>query len=161
MRDGGPGPAGRTVLAMSTDTTPLSSTSWRRAGAIRSVNPTTWSQSYGYDQGQVRTARRILTVAGQGPLDAQGRLLHEGDLAAQMALALHNVVEVVEAAGLRVQDIAQLRIFVLDVEAALANYSAITEFLADHDARPPATVVEVSRLAVPGMGVEIEALAIA
>src|SRR4051812_27612861 len=80
------------------------------------VNPTTWSQAYGYDQGQLRPLpAAILTVAGQGPLDSSGRLMHEDDPAAQLALAFANVADVVRDAGLRVADLAQLRIYVTDI----------------------------------------------
>jgi len=125
------------------------------------INPTNWSQAFGFDQGQLRPLpAAILTVAGQGPLDASGRLMHEGDPAAQLALAFANVAAVVRAAGLTVADIAQLRIYVTDVTAVLSVYEALVDELAAEDARPPATLVEVSRLAVPGMAVEIDALAV-
>lgn len=125
------------------------------------INPTTWSAPLGFDQGQVRThPTAVLTIAGQAPVDADGRLLHEGDVAAQLALALANLASVVEQAGMALTDLAQLRIFVTDMEAALAVYDTVVEHLTGEGATPPATLVEVSRLALPGMAVEIDALAI-
>ena len=44
------------------------------------VNPTDWAAAFGYDQGQLRPApATVLTVAGQGPVDERGVLLHTGD----------------------------------------------------------------------------------
>ena len=57
-------------------------------------------------------------------------------------------------------DIAQLRVYTTDMDAALAVWDTLAERLAEMGARPPATLVEVSRLAVPGMTVAIEAIAI-
>lgn len=129
---------------------------------VEPINPSTWSQAFGYDQGQLRAdARVVLTIAGQGPVDAEGRLLHAEDPAAQLALSLENVLEVVTRAGLRPTDLAQLRIYVTDIDAILGVYDALVDRLAEDGARPPATLVEVTRLAVPGMTVEIDALAVA
>lgn len=126
------------------------------------INPTAWSQRFGYDQGQLRTGvTSVLTIAGQGPVDADGRLLHEGDVPAQMALALANVAAVVEQAGMRMADVAMLRIHVTDLDAAFAAYDIVVEHLASVGSTAPATLVEVSRLALPGMVVEIDGLALA
>ncbi len=126
------------------------------------INPTSWSQRFGYDQGQLRTGvTSVLTIAGQGPTDAEGRLLHEGDVPAQMALALANVEQVVAAAGMRMADVAMLRIHVTDLDAVFPAYDTIVERLAAVGSAAPATLVEVSRLALPGMVVEIDGLALA
>jgi enamine deaminase RidA (YjgF/YER057c/UK114 family) len=128
---------------------------------MQRINPTSWNLAYGYDQGQVRTGTStVLTIAGQGSLDQEGRLLHDGDVAAQFALAMTNVESVLDAAGMTLTDLAQLRIHVTDIDAALRSYDILVERLATAGATPPATLVEVRRLAVPGMAVEIDALAI-
>jgi enamine deaminase RidA (YjgF/YER057c/UK114 family) len=132
--------------------------------AATPVNPSTWSawsRALGYDQGQLRTApQAVLTVAAQGPLDAGGRLLHEDDPAAQLALALANVESVLAAAGLGPGDLAQLRVYTTDMAATLDVWDALTERLAEVGASPPTTLVGVSALPVPGMTVAVEALAI-
>jgi enamine deaminase RidA (YjgF/YER057c/UK114 family) len=141
---------GATVVAVNSTTT-----------AVTPVNPSTWSQALGYDQGQLRAApRAVLTVAGQGSLDSLGRLVHEDDPAAQLALALANLEGVLAGAGMAPADLAQLRVYTTDMDAALAVWDTLVERLAEVGARPPATLVEVSRLPVPGMTVAIEAIAI-
>lgn len=127
----------------------------------RRINPTTWSATFGYDQGQLRTGvTSILTIAGQGPIGAAGELLHHDDPAAQLALALANLERVLTAAGWELTDLAQLRIYVTDMSAALDVYDIVVEHLGAAGATPPTTLVEVSRLAIPGMTVEIDAIAI-
>lgn len=147
----------RRVGAMDTPT----ATNQDAAVTFGRINPSSWTVASGYDQGQVRhSPRAILTIAGQGSVDAAGRLLHEGDMAAQLALALSNVEAVLTAAGMTAADLAQLRIYVTDIDAALAVFDTVVEHLAAVGATPPATLVEVSRLAVAGMAVEIDGLAI-
>ena len=124
------------------------------------VNPSTWSQALGFDQGQLRTGARVLTIAGQGPLDERGLLLHEGDPAAQLALTLANVATVLAAADMEWSDVAQLRVHTIDLDGLLEVYDTLVDHLGTVDARPPATLVEVTRLPVPGMTVCIDGLAI-
>lgn len=143
-----------TTTEIPTPTTP--------AGTVRRVNPVRWAEPLGYDQGQLRTGvTSILTIAGQGPIDADGRLLHEGDVAAQLALALANVAAVLAEAGMTMADVAMLRTYTTDIAATLAVWDTVAEHLASEGATAPATLVEVTRLAVPGMVVEIDGLAIA
>jgi enamine deaminase RidA (YjgF/YER057c/UK114 family) len=128
--------------------------------ATQRINPTTWNAPFRYDQAQLRPApQQLLTVAGQGSVDADGVVLHEGDMTAQMALAMGGVENLLAAGGMDLRDVSRLVVYVTDVDAALAAYGAITERLEALDATPPATLVEVTRLALPGMAVEIDATA--
>lgn len=102
----------------------------------------------------------VVTFSGQRPVDARGRLLHEGDLAAQLALALANLTDEVHAAGMELADVARLRIHTTDLVALHDLAFVVTELLAAHGATTPVTTVEVGRLAVAGMQVEIDALAV-
>lgn len=125
------------------------------------INPVRWAEPLGFDQGQVRTgATTILTIAGQGPVDADGVLLHEGDVAAQLALTLANLTAVLAEAGMTLADLAMLRAYTTDIDATLAVWDTVTEHLGSLGATPPATLVEVARLSRPGMVVEIDGLAI-
>ena len=129
-------------------------------GAPLRINPTTWNLGFHYDQAQLRPApTQLLTVAGQGSIDADGRFLHEGDVAAQLALAVANVEDLLARGGMDLRDVLRLTVHVTDMDAALAAYGSLVERLAAHGASPPATLVEVRRLAIPGMAVEIDATA--
>ena len=126
----------------------------------RPVNPTDWSERLGFDQGLLTAApTRLLTIAAQGPLDGRGRLLHEEDPAAQLALTLANVAQVLLVAGMSWSDVVQLRVYTTDLERLMSVYDTLVEHLGECGARPPSTIVEVSRLLVPGMTVTIDGLA--
>ena len=151
-RDGWAGSWSVTVVVVNSTTattTPVTPSSW-----------TTWSLALGYDQGQLRAAPgAVLTVAAQGPLDAMGRLVHEDDPAAQLALALANVEAVLAAAGMRPADLAQLRVYTTDMDTLLGVWDTVVERFEEVGASPPTTFVGVRELPVPGMTVSIEALA--
>lgn len=120
------------------------------------LNPGIWNTAFRYDQAQLRPApRQLLNVAGQGSIAVDGELLHAGDTTAQMALAMANVEQLLAAADMDLRDVLAMTVHVTDMDAALAAYGAITERLDAAGATPPATLVEVRRLAVPGMTVEI------
>jgi enamine deaminase RidA (YjgF/YER057c/UK114 family) len=127
---------------------------------VERINPTTWNAAFGFDQAQLRPApTRLLTVSGQGPVDDDGALLHEDDVAAQLALALVNVETVLAAAGMDWADVLRLTVYATDVDAVLAAYGVLGERLATAGATPPTTLLGVSRLALPGMAVELEVTA--
>jgi enamine deaminase RidA (YjgF/YER057c/UK114 family) len=124
------------------------------------INPTTWNTGLRFDQAQLRPApQQLLTLAGQGPLSADGELLHAGDPAAQLGAAMDNVEGLLAAGGMDLRDVLHMTIYVTDVGAALAGYAAVTDRLDSLGATPPATLVEVTQLAVPGMTCEIQASA--
>lgn len=124
------------------------------------LNPTDWSAALGFDQGQLRPApTQLLTLAGQGSTDGDGRLLHAEDPAAQIALSLSNVEELLDAAGMRLDDVLRLTVYATDVDAVLAHFDVLTDRLAAAGATPPMTLLGVTRLALPDMVVELEATA--
>jgi enamine deaminase RidA (YjgF/YER057c/UK114 family) len=128
--------------------------------APQRINPTSWNAALRYDQAQLRPApTQLLTVAGQGSIDVDGQLLHEGDMSAQMSLAMATIEDLLARGGMDLRDVTRLVVHVTDMDAALAAYGAITERLDAAGATPPATLVAVTRLALPGMAVEIDATA--
>ena len=127
---------------------------------ITPVNQAGRSRRFGSDHAQLRPApAQILTVAGQGSVAEDGRLMHEDDVFAQLALAMSNVEAVLAAAGMDLGDVLRMTIYAVDVDAVLRSGTAIGERLAACGASPPTTLVGVTRLAVPGMAVEIDVTA--
>ncbi|HSU03777.1 MAG TPA: FAD-binding oxidoreductase [Nocardioides sp.] len=100
-----------------------------------------------------------LRVPSQGPLDAEGRLVHEDDDAAQLALALANVEAQLAAARLGPDDLAELHVRTTDLARLDAVYDVLVERLEATASAPLVTVTEVDRLAVAGMTVALDAVA--
>jgi 2-iminobutanoate/2-iminopropanoate deaminase len=100
----------------------------------------------------------LLFVSGCVPVDAAGALVGGGDVVAQARQVFANVGVVLRAAGCGFGDVVKITVFLVDVgDRALINPVREEVF---GPARPASTLVEVSRLAVPGARLEVEAVAL-
>jgi 2-iminobutanoate/2-iminopropanoate deaminase len=100
----------------------------------------------------------LLFVSGVVPVDEQGRLVGGDDIVQQARAVFRNLGAVLAAGGATFADIVKVSIFLTDVDdRPLINPVRQEAFGA---ARPASTLVEVSRLAVPGAKIEVEAVAV-
>jgi reactive intermediate/imine deaminase len=100
----------------------------------------------------------LVFVSGCVPVDSEGRLVGGGDVVAQARQTLANVGAVLAAAGCSFADVAKVTIYLTDVDDRPLINPVRQEFFGD--ARPASTLVEVSRLAIPGAKIEVEAVAV-
>ena len=98
----------------------------------------------------------LLFVSGMPALDGAGDLVGPGDVVAQFAQVLANLRAVLDAAGASPADVVKVTVFLTDVDDRPRINPLRQEFFGS--ARPASTLVEVSRLPVPGMLVEMEAV---
>jgi 2-iminobutanoate/2-iminopropanoate deaminase len=103
-------------------------------------------------------AGELVFVSGCVPVDADGRLVGGDDVVAQARQALSNVRDVLAAAGVSFADVAKVTVYLTDIDDRPRINPVRQEFFGD--ARPASTLVEVSRLAVPGAKIEVEAIAV-
>ncbi|MCF6754304.1 RidA family protein [Pseudomonas stutzeri] len=99
----------------------------------------------------------LLFISGQAALDAQGRIVGEGDFIAQAECAFGNLARVLETAGASLDDVLKVTLFVTDM-ACFPDVVALRKRFF----RPPYpadSIVQVSALALPGLLFEIEAIA--
>ena len=99
----------------------------------------------------------LLFLSGCVPVDGEGKLV-EGDVVAQTRQVFANVGAVLDAAGAAFGDVVKVTVFLTDVDDRTAVNTVRTEVFGD--ARPASTLVEVSRLAIPGARIEVEAVAV-
>lgn len=124
------------------------------------INPWEWSRHVGFNQGEiVEGASRHLIVAGQTATDAEGQPQHEGDMRAQMTLALSNLEAVLAAADMDLADVVRLNIATTDMDETMRNFDVLGARLGPSGNMPPQTVLGVTRLALPELMFEIEATA--
>ena len=99
----------------------------------------------------------LLFVAGQVALDADGKLVGEGDIHAQATQVLENIRSIVEANGGTMADIAQVTVYVRDIEA----FNSISDIRESYFpcSGPASAIIEVSALAWPEFLIEIAAVA--
>lgn len=100
----------------------------------------------------------LLFVSGIVAVDGEGRLVGGEDVVAQTRRVFENMGAVLAAAGCGFDDVVKVTVFLTDIDdRPLINPVRQDVFGAS---RPASTLVEVSRLAVEGAKVEIEAVAL-
>jgi len=102
-------------------------------------------------------ANDLLFVSGVIALDESGRLVGD-DVVEQTRQVFANIEAVLGAAGATFADVVKVTIFLTDVDDRARINPVRQEVFGE--ARPASTLVEVSRLAVPGAKVEVEAIAL-
>jgi 2-iminobutanoate/2-iminopropanoate deaminase len=95
-------------------------------------------------------------ISGVAPLDADGVLVGRGDPAAQTKKILENMKLILDACGGTFADVLRVTIYLTNVDDRKKINPVRQAFFGA--AHPASTLIEVSRLAVPGMAVEIEAI---
>jgi enamine deaminase RidA (YjgF/YER057c/UK114 family) len=115
----------------------------------------------GFNQGEVVSgASRTLYISGQTAMSADGRPEHDGDMAAQLALAVDNLEAVLDEAGMTLADLVRLNVYTTDVDALLPHYGLLAARLGAAGVAPTTTMLGVARLAIPGQLVELEGTAV-
>ena len=99
----------------------------------------------------------LLFVSGLVPVDADGKVVGEGDVVEQTRQIFRNMELALRAGGCGFADVVKVTTFLLDVNDRARINPVRQEVFGD--ARPASTLVEVSALAVPGALLEIEAVA--
>lgn len=97
-----------------------------------------------------------LFVAGQVPLDAEGRLVGDGDHATQASACLDNLVRLVGVHGFELGDVRHLTVHVVgDSDDLAAAWVVVRDRFAGEV--PPATLLGARSLGHRGQLVEIDA----
>lgn len=97
-------------------------------------------------------------IAGQVALDGTGRLVGEGDAAAQTEQVFQNLRTVVQACGGTMDDIVKITIYTVDAAHRPAIVAARQRHFKEGQ-YPASTYIVITALALPQFLVEIEAVA--
>ncbi|ORI18053.1 hypothetical protein BJD99_13750 [Rhodococcus sp. 1163] len=106
----------------------------------------------------VENADRTLYLSGQTSITADGRFAGIGDVSAQIRLAFENIRLILDAAGGTLANVVKLTVYFTDL-GDLDTYTGILGELFV-ESRPAQTVVEISRLAMDELLIEIDAIAV-
>ncbi|MEU8240105.1 RidA family protein [Actinoplanes missouriensis] len=125
------------------------------------INPWPWSAELGFHQGELVSGQtRTLYCSGQTAMSDDGKPQHDGDMAAQLALSLGNLEAVLGEAGMSLTNLVRLTVYTTDVDALFPHYGVLAGRLAAAGVAPATTMLGVTRLAIPGQLVELEATAV-
>ena len=125
------------------------------------VNPVTWSQEMGFNQGEIVSGHsRTLYISGQTAMSPEGKPEHDGDVAAQLTLAVDNLEAVLKDAGMTLANLVRLNVYSTDIDALFPHYGILAARLGAAQVAPTTTMLGVTRLAIPGQVVELEGTAV-
>ncbi|KMO96109.1 RidA family protein [Streptomyces roseus] len=117
-----------------------------------------------YRQVATATGTKLIFVAGQVAWDADGAIVGEGDLAAQVEQCYLNVAAALAAAGASFGDVVKLTVYAVDLapEKMPLFAEGIARAARKLGVTPaaPLTGIGVAALAEPGLLVEVEATAV-
>jgi len=98
----------------------------------------------------------LLFVSGMVGVDADGKVVGDGDAARQTRQIFENMKKVLDAAGASFADVLKVTVFMTNIDDRPRINPVRQEFFGA--ARPASTLVEVSRLVRPDLLVEVEAV---
>ncbi|MGX9391889.1 RidA family protein [Nitrobacteraceae bacterium UC4446_H13] len=99
----------------------------------------------------------LLFISGMAPLDADLNVIGGDDVVAQAEAVFAALDKILKQAGASFADILKVTVLLTDVNDRAKINPVRQRYFGS--AKPASTLFEVSRLAVPGMKVEIEAVA--
>jgi enamine deaminase RidA (YjgF/YER057c/UK114 family) len=118
---------------------------------------TPWEPIVGYARA-VQVGDTVF-VSGTSGTDPSGKILAPGDAYAQTVQAARNIESALQRLGLGLEHVVRTRIYLTDMD----RWEEVAKGHAEcfGEVHPATTLVGVSRLVVPEMLVEIEAVAVA
>lgn len=104
-----------------------------------------------------QAAGEFLFVSGLTSRAQDGSLVGEGDVELQTVTILENMRKLIETAGGKMSDIVKVTVFVTEIR----YFDTVQEVRSRYffPPLPASAMIEVSKLATPGMLVEIDAIA--
>jgi enamine deaminase RidA (YjgF/YER057c/UK114 family) len=116
-----------------------------------------WHAARAYSSAVKATGGTLVFVAGMTPVDEQRRLVGEGDFDRQVAQVWDNIELALKAAGGTLADIVTMTVFITDMRhgnrfVELRRQKFGKDF-------PASALIGIKELAMPGMLIEIQAVA--
>jgi enamine deaminase RidA (YjgF/YER057c/UK114 family) len=124
----------------------------------RFLNPDTVHKPVGYSHIAEVTGGRLFYLAGQVAFDHSGKIVGEGDIAAQTRQVFENIKANLAAVNAGLDAVIKLTYFVLD-PAGIPAIRQIRDEYVNTSAPPASTLLVVAGLALPEFLIEIEAVA--
>ena len=103
-------------------------------------------------------AGKTIYVSGCGASDENGKLVGRGDIPAQTRKTLDNMKIALAAAGGTLDDVVKVTVYLADVNDRQKVNEVRKEYFKDN--KPASTLIEISKFALDGMLIEIEAIAV-
>jgi len=127
--------------------------------SVRFINPPAIAKPFGYSHVvEVNGPGRTIYIAGQIGVDSAGK--QGADFREQATLVYQNLKAAIESVGGKMENIVKLDAYFTDMRAQLPIYREVRDKFVNVAAAPASTVVEVQKLALDGLLLEVEAIAV-
>ncbi len=125
------------------------------------INPETMHHNPAFTQMVVLPANaRTAIIGGQNAVNAKGEIVGKGDFARQTEQALKNLVTCLEAVGAGVEDLIQMKLYIVAGQDLKAGFGEWMKVWGKRTNPPVVSAMFVSGLAHPDYLIEIEATAV-
>jgi enamine deaminase RidA (YjgF/YER057c/UK114 family) len=129
---------------------------------LKLSNPSTIHKPLGYSHVAEIANGKLVYIAGQVALDADGALVGKDDYAAQVRQVFANLSAALSSVGATFNDVVKLNYYCVDTvdsEVQLSVVRTIRDSFVNKEAPPVSTFVVVRRLARPDWLIEVEGVA--
>jgi enamine deaminase RidA (YjgF/YER057c/UK114 family) len=118
--------------------------------------------NYGsYTQVVEATGSKTIYISGQVSWDAEGKIVGEGDFAAQAKQAFENLAVALESAGATIADVAKTNVYIVNYDPSMGRaLNDARKAISDGATAPASTLIGVQALAAPEFMIEVEAIAV-
>ncbi len=124
------------------------------------INPPTLATPRGYTHVVTASGEKMIFVAGQVAFDTKSEIVGKGDLRAQATQAYTNLKAALAAAGATTADVVKMNTYVVNFKSSdLPVIREVRSQFFSQENLPASTLVGVQALAVDGLLIEIEAVA--
>jgi enamine deaminase RidA (YjgF/YER057c/UK114 family) len=131
---------------------------------VKLGNPPAIHKPFGYSHVAEVTGGKLVYIAGQVALDADGNLVGKDDFAAQVRQVFANLKAALESAGASFHNVIKLNYYCaesVDPAVHLPMVREVRDGLVNIAAPPASTFVVIRRLGRPEWLIEVEAVAVA
>jgi enamine deaminase RidA (YjgF/YER057c/UK114 family) len=129
----------------------------------RLLNPPTMHAPFGYSHVAEVTRGKLIYIAGQVAIDAQGNFVGKDDFAAQVRQVFANLTAALQAVGATFHNVIKLNYYCvdsIDLATHLPAVRAVRHSMVNPECPPVSTFVVVRRLVQPEWLIEVEAVAV-
>ena len=123
------------------------------------INPDTMHPPTGYTHVVEVTAGRPVYIAGQVALDPSGAIVGPGDIRAQTRQVFDNLRTALQAVGAGFEQVVKLTYYLVDA-TQLPVVREVRDQYVNTQQPPASTAVEVRRLFLDDLPIEVEAVAV-
>jgi reactive intermediate/imine deaminase len=125
---------------------------------VQHINPPSLAAPHGYSHVVTVEGGRTVYIAGQVPLDKNGKLVGAGDFAAQTRQTFENLKAALAASGADFSNVVEMTTYVTDMSQVDAYRKVRNTYMANP--LPAASLVEVKALFRPDVMLEVSAIAV-